>query len=120
MNSNDPLDSVLQAWKPEVNVREDFRKAVWSRISTLKRLMGRHGTCEVEVDGLPRLPRLYNLHGGVITTTRLDPRRADRLNHLAGELGLALYRWRPQLQLAPIAGHEIVEESPAEPTARGA
>jgi len=34
MKSKDPLDSVLEAWRPEGHVREDFREAVWSRIST--------------------------------------------------------------------------------------
>jgi len=34
MKSTDPLDSLLGAWKPEANVREDFPKLVWSRIAT--------------------------------------------------------------------------------------
>ena len=63
------------------------------------------------VDDLPALAERFNLHGVVITATRLDPERADQLNRIAKECNLTLYRWRPHLQLTEIGGQEILEEA---------
>ena len=62
------------------------------------------------VDALPYLKQRLNLHGVVITTTRLEPEQAHRLNRLADEYGLTLYRWRPHLQFAKIGGDQILDE----------
>jgi hypothetical protein len=67
------------------------------------------------VKDLPALAERFNLHGVVITATRLDPERADELNRTVKELGLTLYRWRPQLQLNEIGAQDILEEAEQEP-----
>lgn len=61
------------------------------------------------VQDLPALIDRHNLHGVVITATRLKPERADELNRIVEETGLTLYWWRPHLQLTKIGPREILE-----------
>ena len=58
------------------------------------------------VEDLPALAERLNLHGVLITMTRLDSDRADLLNRVVEEAGLTLYRWRPQLHCEEVEPHE--------------
>ena len=69
------------------------------------------------VEQLLHLKEKYDLHGVLITTTLLDPECAHRLNRLAEELDLRVYRWRPHLQFTEIARSELDE--PAATAATG-
>ncbi|NJM38465.1 MAG: hypothetical protein HC845_11730 [Akkermansiaceae bacterium] len=63
------------------------------------------------IDALPQLKERFNLKGIIITSTRLDPDKADRLNQLCEELDLQIYRWRPNLQLIQLS--EMAHEQEA-------
>jgi FlaA1/EpsC-like NDP-sugar epimerase len=59
------------------------------------------------VEELPALKQRFGIHGVVITMTMLRPEQADRLNKLAEECELTLYRWRPYLQFTRIGASEV-------------
>lgn len=62
------------------------------------------------VSQLGEIAERHDLHGVLLTMTRLDPERAEELNRICDERGLARYRWRPQLQIVEITSQELAEE----------
>lgn len=59
------------------------------------------------IEHLADLADRFDLHGVVLTVTRLDSEYAERLNRVCEEKGLTLYRWRPQLQIREIGSQEL-------------
>lgn len=65
------------------------------------------------IDQLAELADRYELHGVVLTATRLESKRAEKLNRICEEKGLVLYRWRPQLHIREITLHDLGAEDRA-------